>query len=235
MQFPTGGIVREQKENPFAEMVRFHYRQYSLDERGEKDMKTKKTKHMVIIAMLAAVAVILMLFEFPMPFLPPFYKIGISELPVMIGALTLGPVAGVAIEFLKVLLNLFIDGSDTAFVGEFANFLMGCFFVVPASMVYYAKKSKKRAVLGLVLGSVVCVIGACLLNAFVLLPAYSKAFHMDLEALIAMGTKKNDAISGMLSFIMLATAPQNIIKCTLVSVITMFIYKPISRILKGEN
>ena len=138
-----------------------------------------------------------------------------------------------AIEFLKILLNLLIDGTTTAFVGEFANFLIGCSYVVPASMVYYYRKSKKNAVLGLALGTLCCAVVGCFLNAYLLLPAYSKAFHMEIEALIAMGTAANKAINSMLTFVLFATAPLNILKCGIVSIITMLIYKPISRILKG--
>ena len=196
--------------------------------------KRTKTRDMVSIAMLAAVAVVLMLFEFPLPFLPPFYKIDASELPVIIGAFAMGPWAVVLIELIKVLLNLLLDGTTTAFVGEFANFLIGCSYVVPASLVYYNRKSKKNAVLGLVLGTLTCAVVGCLLNAYLLLPAYSKAFKMDIEALIAMGTAANKAIDSMFTFVLFATAPLNILKCGLVSVITMLIYKPVSRILKGE-
>lgn len=199
-----------------------------------KKKQKQKTRYMVDIAMLAAVAVVLMLFEVPLPFLPPFYKIDASELPVVIGAFTLGPVAGVFIEFIKVLLNLLIDGTTTAFVGEFANFLIGCSFVVPASIVYYFKKTKKNAALGLGLGVLTCTVCGCLLNAYLLLPAYSKAFHMEIDALIAMGTSVNGAINSMFTFVIFATAPLNIIKCGAVSLLTMLIYKPVSRILKGE-
>ncbi len=201
-----------------------------------KNAKNQKlnTRNMVSIAMLAAIAVILMLFEFPLPFLPPFYKIDASELPVIIGAFAMGPWAGVLIELIKVLLNLLLDGTTTVGVGEFANFLIGCSYVVPASMVYYYRKSKKNAVIGLVVGTVFCAVVGCLLNAYLLLPAYSKAFHMEIDALIAMGTKVNKAIDSMFTFVIFATAPLNILKCGLVSVFTMLIYKPISRILKGE-
>lgn len=196
--------------------------------------KRMKTRNMVSIAMLAAVAVVLMLFEFPLPFLPPFYKIDASELPVIIGAFAMGPWAGALIELIKILLNLLLDGTTTAFVGEFANFLIGCSYVVPASLVYYYRKSKKNALLGLILGTVSCAVVGCLLNAYLLLPAYSKAFHMEIDALIAMGTAANKAIDSMFTFVLFATAPLNILKCGLVSVFTMLIYKPISRILKGE-
>lgn len=196
--------------------------------------KRMKTRNMVSMAMLAAVAVVLMLFEFPLPFLPPFYKIDASELPVIIGAFAMGPWAGVLIELIKVLLNLLLDGTTTMFVGEFANFLIGCAYVVPASVVYYYRKTKKNALIGLFLGTIACAVVGCLLNAYLLLPAYSKAFHMEIDALIAMGTAVNKSIDSMLTFVLFATAPLNILKCGFVSVITMLIYKPISRILKGE-
>ena len=199
----------------------------------EKAKQLQRTRRMVIIAMLSAISVVLMLFEFPLPFLPPFYKIDASELPIIIGAFTLGPVAGVIMEFIKVTLNLLMDGTTTAFVGEFANFLIGCSFVVPASIVYYFKKTKKNAIFGLLLGILTCTVAGCLLNAYLLLPAYSKAFKMDIEALIAMGTAVNGMINSLFTFVVFATAPLNFIKCGVVSILTMLIYKPISKILKG--
>ena len=94
------------------------------------------TRMIVCVGMLAAISTILMLFEFPLPFLAPgFYELDFSEVPILIGAFALGPVAGVLTELVKVLLNLVINGTQTAFVGEFANFVMGCMFVLPA----YAK------------------------------------------------------------------------------------------------
>lgn len=209
--------------------------EYAADKKNDRlrEKKMQRTRRMVIIAMLSAIAVVLMLFEFPLPFLPGFYKIDASELPIVIGAFTLGPVAAVLMEFIKVMINLLTDGTTTAFVGEFANFLIGCAFVVPASIVYYYKKTKKNAAIGLALGLVICTVSGCFLNAYLLLPAYSKAFHMDIDALIAMGTAVNGMINSLLTFVIFATAPLNIVKCVVVSILTMLVYKPISKILKG--
>ncbi|MDE7299484.1 MAG: ECF transporter S component [Lachnospiraceae bacterium] len=192
-----------------------------------------RVRRMTQIALLSAVAFVLNMFSVPLGFLPTFYKIDLSELPVLVGAFTLGPVAGVVIEFIKIMLNVLIGGTTTAFVGEFANFLIGCAFVVPAAILYFAKKSKRNAVVGIVLGTVVCVAVGCFLNAFVLLPAYAKAFHMDISGLVAMGAEKNGLISGMFSFVVFAVAPFNLIKCSAVGLITMLIYKRISLLLKG--
>ena len=103
------------------------------------------TRMIVCVGMLAAISTILMLFEFPLPFLAPgFYELDFSEVPILIGAFALGPVAGVLTELVKVLLNLVVNGTQTAFVGEFANFVMGCMFVLPASLIYKMKKSRRN-------------------------------------------------------------------------------------------
>ncbi len=193
----------------------------------------KSTKVMVQIAMLSAVAIVLMLFEFPLPFAPSFYKLDFSELPVVIGAFAIGPAAGVMIEAIKILLNFLVNGSTTAGVGEFANFLIGCAFVFPAALIYSRHKSKKNAAVGLAVGTVLMTVVGCFLNAYVLLPAYAAAFHWEISALIALGSAVNPAIQSLWGFILLAVAPFNLLKGILVSVITMLIYKKISLILKG--
>lgn len=199
-------------------------------------MNGSKVRTMVSVGMLASISVILMLFEFPLPFIAPgFYELDFSEVPILIGAFALGPTAGVLTELVKILLNLVINGTDTAFVGEFANFVMGCAFVVPASLIYKAKKSRKRAVLGLVSGTATMSAAAFFINALVLLPAYSKAFGMPMEVFIEMGTAINPAINGVWTFVLLAVVPFNIIKGILVSVITILLYKHISPVLKGTR
>ena len=90
-------------------------------------------RRMAQMGMLAAISVVLMLFEIPLPFAPAFYEIDFSEVPVLVGSFAMGPLAGAGIEFLKILLNFAVNGTDTAGVGEFANFLIGCALVVPAA------------------------------------------------------------------------------------------------------
>lgn len=82
-------------------------------------------------------------FDIPLPFAPSFYKIDLSEVPVLIGAFAMGPLAGAAIELIKILLNLVMKGSTTAGVGEVANFLIGCAYVMPAAWIYKTQKTKK--------------------------------------------------------------------------------------------
>ncbi len=104
---------------------------------NEHTHTSSKTRILAQIGMLGAISVVLMLFEIPLPFAPAFYEIDFSEVPVLVGCFAMGPVAaGAAIELIKILLNFAINGTITAGVGELANFLLGCSFVVPARIIY---------------------------------------------------------------------------------------------------
>ena len=196
-------------------------------------MKTKLgTREIVTIGMLGAIAVVLMLFEIPLPFAPPFYEIDFSEVPVLVGCFALGPVAGVLIEFVKILLNLIINGSATAGVGELANFCIGCSFCIPAGVIYQRKKTKKDAMIGLISGTLIMTFLGCFINAYIMLPTYAKAFKIPIEGLIKMGTKVNASITDLFTFVMFAVVPFNLLKGVLVSIIVILIYKKISPIIK---
>lgn len=191
-------------------------------------------KSIALIGMLSAIAVVLMLFEIPLWFAPSFYKIDLSEVPVLIGSFAIGPIAGMLIEVVKILLNLLIDGSMTAGVGEFANLLIGCALIVPSAMVYQKNRTRKGAVTGMVIGTIAMAVVGGLLNAFLLLPVYSKAFGMPMDALVAMGTAVNPNITSLSTFVILAVTPFNILKGVIVSLITLLLYKKISPVFKGK-
>ena len=194
-----------------------------------------KIRTIVQVGMLAALAVVLMLFEIPLPVAPSFYEIDFSEVPVLIGAFALGPWAGVIIEAIKILLNLVINGTITAFVGEIGNFIIGVAFVLPAALIYKHKKSKKTAMIGLATGGIIMIVASCFINVFILLPAYGKAFGMPVSAFVDMAAAIHSSINSMAGFALLCVAPFNLLKVVLVSVITMLLYKHISPILKGRR
>lgn len=197
------------------------------------DKRQKLNTRMIAqIGMLGAIAVVLMLFEIPLPFAPSFYEIDFSEVPVLIGCFSMGPLAGVLIELIKIVLNLCINGTMTAGVGEAANFVIGCALVLPAAFIYKRKKTKKGAIIGLVTGTLFMTISGCFINAYVMLPTYAKAFGMPIEALVEMGSAVNANITDLLTFVMFAVVPFNLLKGVLVSMIVLLIYKKISLILK---
>ncbi len=194
---------------------------------------SERTRRIAFIGMFAAIASVLMFIEIPLPFAPPFYKLDFSEVPVLIGTFSLGPVAGILIELIKIFVHLLFKGTQTAGVGELANFFVGCAFCVPAGLIYRRRKTKRDAIISMAVGTVFLIIAGCLMNAYVLLPAYASAFHMDLSALIAMGTAVNTSVDSLLTFVVLCVAPFNLLKGILVSVITFVLYKRISRFVKG--
>ena len=191
-----------------------------------------KVRHMAQMGMLAAISVVLMLVEIPLPFAPAFYEIDFSEVPVLVGSFAMGPLAGAGIEFLKILLNFAVNGTDTAGVGEFANFLIGCALVVPAALVYRKRRTKSGAVIGMIVGTAFMTFVGCFLNACVLLPAYAKAFGMPMDALVEMGAAVNHYITDLTTFAVFAVAPFNLLKGFLVSLIVLLIYKKIRPVLK---
>lgn len=195
--------------------------------------KRMALKNVVAIGMLAAIAMILMLFEFPIPFIAPsFYEIDLSEVPVLIGTFAMGPVAGVLIELVKILLKLLIKGTSTAYVGDFANFVIGCAFLLPAGIIYWRHKTLRNAIIGLIAGGLTMIVAGSLINAFVLLPLYAKMFMGGMENIIAAGAAVNAGISGVASFVILAVAPFNLVKAIIVSILTLLLYKRVSSLIK---
>ena len=173
-----------------------------------------------------------MIFEIPLPFAPAFYEIDFSEVPVMVGCFAMGPLAGALIELVKILLNFVITGTDTAGVGELANFIIGCSLCVPAGLIYRRNRTRKNALIGMITGTLLMTVIGCVINAFVLLPTYAVAFGLSMDKLVAMGTAVNSGITGISTFVMFAVAPFNLLKGILVSVIVFLIYKKISPIFR---
>lgn len=192
------------------------------------------TRKIAMVGMFSAIAMILMLFEFPLPFAPGFYELDFSELPILVGTFAFGPTAGVLMEFVKILLKLFIKGTSTAFVGDLANFVVGCSFILPASLVYAFRKNKKSAIAACITGTLVMTVFGTAFNAVYLLPTFAEMFHMSMDELLAMGAAVNPLMTegSLLSFVAVCVAPMNLIKGVSVSLVTMLIYKPLSSIIK---
>ncbi len=192
----------------------------------------KRTRYMVSCAMLSAVSIVLMQFDFSVPFMPAFIKMDLSDLPALIGSFALGPWYGVLIALIKNLLHLL--RTSTGGVGELSNFLLSAMFVLPAGLIYQKNKTKKRAVIGAVTGAVCTALCSVVTNYFIVYPVYT-AF-MPMETIIAMyqaifpKIKDGDLLSCLLIFNM----PFTFVKAMLSTVITLLIYKPLSPIIHGQ-
>ena len=196
--------------------------------------KVTPARRVSIVGICAALATVLHVLDFPLPFLAPeFYKLDFSELPVLLCGFYLGPSATVACEGVKILLKLLIKGTSTAFVGDLANFVVGCSFVLPATIWYHAHKSKHSAVIGLILGTLIMTVFGSAFNAVYLLPKFAQLYGLSLETIIAMGTAIWGGVEGVTSFVLLCVAPLNLVKGTVVSILTMLLYKRVARPLFG--
>ena len=196
--------------------------------------RTTKARRISIVSICAALAAVLHILDFPLLFLAPdFYKLDFSELPVMLCGFYLGPSAAVACEGLKIVLKLLLKGTSTAFVGDFANFAVGCSLVLPAIIVYHTKKSRTSAMVGLLLGTVVLTVFGSAFNALYLLPKFAEMF-MPMEAILAAGSAIHSGIDSVWSFVLLAVAPLNLVKGISVSVLTLLLYKKVARPLFGK-
>lgn len=205
-------------------------RVYLRNHYGERILSTRKLS---LIGLFAAVSAILMVFEVPVPFAPPFYKIDLSELPILIIAFAYGPVAGVMTEFIKILLKLVLKSTSTAFVGELANFTVGCSMVLPASIIYLEKKTRTMALNALIAGVLTMTVVGSAFNAVYLLPKFAELFGMPLEAIVGMGTKINPAITSVGTMALFAVAPLNLLKGSIDALLTMILYKRLSPFLKS--
>ena len=197
-------------------------------------MRDEKLIKLIKISLLSVMAFLLMYIEIPLPIFPDFLKIDISDLPALLGAFALGPIAGVIIELFKNILHGMLAGK-TAFVGELANFLVGGCLVLVSGYIYKVKKSKSGAVIALLIGSIVMSVFAGLLNLFVVLPLYEKVLGFPVAAVVGMGSAINPNIKDLNSFILLSIIPFNILKGIVVSAVTLGIYKRVSPLLHKEN
>lgn len=202
---------------------------------GMKRRQIGSARTVSFIAMFSAVAAVLMFLEIPLFFAPSFYKIDLSEIPVLICTFYLGPVSGVVCELVKVLLKLLLKGTTTAFVGDFANFAVGCSFVLPASILYHTHKTRKGAIAALGLGTGVMTVFGSLFNALFLIPKFAELYGAPLEAIVAMGTAVNASIQDVWTLVLFAVVPFNLLKGVIVSLLTFLLYKRVERLLSRSS
>lgn len=196
--------------------------------------KVSPTRRLCIVAICSAIAAVLHIMDFPLPFLAPgFYKLDFSELPVMLCGFYLGPSAAVFCEAVKILLKLLLKGTSTAFVGDFANFVVGCALVLPASAIYHIRRKRSFALWGLAIGTIVLTVFGSIFNAVYLLPRFAELYKWPLEDIIAAGTAINGNITSVSTFVLLAVAPLNLIKGIMISLLTLLLYKRVARPLFG--
>ena len=180
--------------------------------------------------LLAAMAVILFYIEIPVV---AFYKLDLSTLPAILAGFAMGPVQGIAVIIIKNLVHML--GTSTACVGELADILMSCAFVVPASLYYRRHKNRRSAMIAMLIGSVSMVVVSVLVNYFILIPAYQVLMNLPLEVIIGMGQAVFSFIDNTVKLVIFITAPFNILKSIVLSVVTYLLYKRVSPLLHQKS
>ncbi len=202
-----------------------------MSEKETMSVTTKKplftTKNLVRIALLSGIAVILQMFDFPIPIFPPFYKLDFSDVPAIIAAVLVSPFAGVFVELIKNIIHML--RTDSAFVGEFANFLIGAALVLPIGIVCRKNKTTKNFIFSIIVGIATMAIFGAFLNAFVLLPLYATLYNMQVSDFVAMSTAIFPFIDTLPKFILLTVIPFNLFKGVVVGFVSVLLYGFLSK------
>ena len=185
------------------------------------------TPYLTRMAILAAIAFVLFLIQIPVV---AFYKLDLSNIPVLLGAFSMGPVAGVVILAVKCLLAL--TRTTSAGIGDLADFIMSAALIIPASVIYHRNKTRKTALIGMAVGTLCMIVAGVLANKFIMLPFYMGAYHMDMAGILKFANVAG--VDSEWKLLLMITAPFNLLKGVILSVVTGLIYKPLSPLLKAK-
>lgn len=196
--------------------------------------QTVKTHKLAVTAILSAAAAILMFLSFPIPFLiPSFVKMDFSELPALLAAFSLGPVSGVAVCLVKNVINVFF--STTGGVGELCNFLLGVCLVVPAGLIYRAKRTRGGALAGALLGSAAMAVCSVPINYFISYPFYVRSGMMSMEAIMDAYQLILPSVQTLPQALLIFNIPFTLVKAACDVAITFAVYKRISPLIHGQG
>ena len=192
----------------------------------QKTRSNLSVQNMTRIAILGALSAVLFPLEIP---IVAFYKLDFSTLPALLGAFSMGPLPGLAILLIKDLSRLAY--SSSMYVGELADFIMSAAFILPASLIYRKHKTRKTALVGMAVGTLCMIVVSVLVNWKMMIPFYMTAFHMDMEAIIGMAQKALPFVDTEWKVLLYVTAPFNLLKGFVLSLLTFVLYKRLSPML----
>ena len=196
-----------------------------------QEKKRQQIRYVTVTGMLSALSAVLMMISFSLPFMPSFIKMDFSEMPALIAAFSMGPLSGVTVCLIKNLINVCF--TTTGGVGELANFLLGCCFVLPAGLLYHHRKNRKMALIGSLVGAGAMAVASLPLNYFVTYPIYTKV--LPLEAIIGMYQAIVPSVDGLFWCLLFFNVPYTFLKGALDAAITFLVYKRISPLIRGKK
>lgn len=189
-------------------------------------MGRNKTIKITQMAIFTAIATTLSLIEFPIPFLPNFYKLNLSDAVILIGGFSLGTVQGLVIILLRMVLNFLIKGTSTFFIGDFANCIISIFFVLPSFLIYEKKRTLKGAKLGLLVSIFSLLFFSTVLNYFLLIPLYSLVLGIPVKNLLLIFHMRD-----LFEFTLFFVLPFNFLKGVSCSLLALMTYKRLSKLI----
>ena len=179
---------------------------------------TDKTRKLVITAMLTALAVITLMVPFlRTPLLPaaPFLEYDAMDVPIMIGALLLGPGAGVTITVIASIIQGITVSGASGIYGIIQHIIATSAFVSVTAFIYHRNKNEK-------FGLLIALIAGTVAMAVIMIPANL------IVTPFFMGTP----VSAVVSMIIPIIIPFNHLKAGINSVIVYILYPTIKKIAK---
>lgn len=206
----------------------------------QKEHKGISSAHIAFIAMFSTLAGILYILNFSIPFaFPGFLEFKLSDIPILIGSFTLGPLSGAAITVVEILIKLVIKGTSTMFVGELSDLVTSCAFAVTAGIIYKKHRTFKGALAAMAIGSASLICVALVFNRVVLVPFYVRVFFggnwtpliQMMKPLFPSCTRE----TFYTFYLWVSVLPFNLLRCTVAIIVTLLVYKRISRLINSVN
>lgn len=181
-----------------------------------------------IFGALSAILYIVPFLKFPLPFFPSFLEFHFDEIPVFIAGFAYGPLNAFAVLIVKTIIKL--PFTSTLTVGEWADLIYSSAFVIPAAIIYQKRRDIKGVIAGFSLGFVIQVVVSLVFNVYIMIPFYMFVMGFPEAAILAMAQAANPAVTDIgWSLGFLAIVPFNLLKNTMVVIMTFLVYKSIHR------
>ncbi|WP_270472665.1 ECF transporter S component [Bifidobacterium pseudocatenulatum] len=175
---------------------------------GVADSGRWSTKRIAMYALFVALSMAVSFVEFPIVPGVEWLKYDPSGIVSLVAGFAYGPAAAVIVSVLGFLPHLFTNPWGTLMA-----VLVALALSVPAALIYRRNKTRKGAVIGIIVGAIAALAMAIVGNIIVT-PFYA---HMTTAQVVAL--------------IVPALLPFNALKFTIHGVVTFLIYKPISDLL----
>ena len=175
---------------------------------GVADSGRWSTKRIAMYALFVALSMAVSFVEFPIVPGVEWLKYDPSGIVSLVAGFAYGPAAAVIVSVLGFLPHLFTNPWGTLMA-----VLVALALSVPAALIYRRNKTRKGAVIGIIVGAIAALAMAIVGNIIVT-PFYA---HMTTAQVVAL--------------IVPALLPFNALKFTIHGVVTFLVYKPISNLL----